>query len=374
MNKNFVKYLSRVGFFGSWYVSFLLNCTLAKTKTDYIIAFIFTSVMQYASFYFFVKRNEHKNYIFIACVLFGISILGTMSYQMSVHNQASNESVKNSTELKNHKQVIVDKENQVQKYENEKLEIDTEYESQIVSIETIRDNRPTNHYTKKNEDNKEINRLKNERDNKKSPLDEKIFILNEEISKLKNTKITSVVKETKGYLGISTIIADWLDWKSDTVTLIIQFLIAVTFEGTAVMLHIAIDEKQIVVKGVEKIERNEQEKSGVDMDHIMDNDKSNSNNDRNNRTLEISNIKKKSSTEIKTKLAQIDDIEIKKYRNMMEQTSKNGICIGYARISKLAGLTTSKGRQIFEYLKQIGIIQTTEKGTIIRVYQRKVVI
>ena len=55
----------------------------------------------------------------------------------------------------------------------------------------------------------------------------------------------------------------------------------------------------------------------------------------------------------------------------MEQTATNHICIGYARISKLAGLTTSKGRQIFEHLKQIGIIETTDKGTVILKYQKK---
>ena len=57
-----IKLLSCLGFLGSWYVSFLLASTLATTKTDYVVAFIFTSVMQYASFYFFKIRHQNKNY------------------------------------------------------------------------------------------------------------------------------------------------------------------------------------------------------------------------------------------------------------------------------------------------------------------------
>ena len=69
----------------------------------------------------------------------------------------------------------------------------------------------------------------------------------------------------------------------------------------------------------------------------------------------------------------ISDINIKKYRNIMEKTHNNTYCIGYRKISKLVGLKYSQGRQIFEHLKQIGVIKTTKKGTKIIKFQRKAV-
>lgn len=57
----------------------------------------------------------------------------------------------------------------------------------------------------------------------------------------------------------------------------------------------------------------------------------------------------------------------------MEETQCDTYCVGYRKISKLAGLTDSKGRQIFEYLKQVGIIETTSKGTKIIKFQKKAV-
>ena len=89
MNKKYyiILGLSYLGFIGSWYISFLLASTLASSTLDYVLAFIITTVMQAASFYFFTKKQMG-----IEILLFSISILGTICYQYNIHSNILNES------------------------------------------------------------------------------------------------------------------------------------------------------------------------------------------------------------------------------------------------------------------------------------------
>ena len=63
------------------------------------------------------------------------------------------------------------------------------------------------------------------------------------------------------------------------------------------------------------------------------------------------------------KPASLDDSKLLRYKEAMNETSKDGICIGYKKIGEKAGLTASEARNIFEHLKATKVIATTNEGT-----------
>jgi len=371
-----IKFLSYLGFLGSWYVSFLLASTLANTKTDYVVAFIFTSVMQFSSFYFFKKGNENQKYFYIAGVLFAISILGTMCYQLSIHDQAQNEMIVNSDEYQKHQDSLSNQKELIADMKASRESLILSYNEQVESLVSQKNSMPENYITRKAQVDTKINAVKQELSDKLEMLNNSLITQSNELKELNNTNIvTTNLRYTKGYLGISSIIADFFNINKELVVLFIQFVIAVTFEATAVVLHVSLNPLDIIENKKERVFKNAKIRKGVLDIHR-------SNRPRNDNTssgeiMAIPNVdlKKKeiSPKKIETKSYKISDIDVKKYRNAMEQTQSDTYCVGYRKISKIAGLTDSKGRQIFEHLKQIGIIETTQNGTKIIKFQKKVV-
>lgn len=235
-----IKLLSYLGFIGSWYVSFLLASTLATTKTDYVVAFIFTSVMQYASFYFFKIRQQNNNYFKVACVLFAISILGTMCYQLSVHNEAQNERIKNSDEYLNHKKNVKNQEDLIKEIKDSEVKLNESYDKEIENLVAQRNAMPSDYITRKAQKDIEIKALEKELSEKLEELNNSLITEQKVLRELNNISITtSNLKDTKGYLGISSIISKFFGINKDLVVLAIQFIIAMAFEITAIMLHIS---------------------------------------------------------------------------------------------------------------------------------------
>lgn len=254
-----IKFLSYLGFVGSWYVSFLLASTLADSKIDYLVAFIFTCVMQFSSFYFFKLGRKNQNYYYIAGVLFAISILGTMSYQLSIHDKARNETLINSDEYTKHEKSITRQEDLIQDIKDSREELKASYDEQIKTLVAQRNAMPSNYITRKSQVDNQINGLKQELSDKLEKLNNSLIAQSTQLKELNNINITtSNLKDTKGYLGISNIISDFFEINKDLVVLFIQFIIAITFEATAILLHVSSEQSAPVKKApVTKTVQNE---------------------------------------------------------------------------------------------------------------------
>ena len=97
-----IKLLKYVGFIASGVISYMLMTTLCETTFDYMLAFAMTLVLQASSFYFFDRAIKEKDRFkktlssTLAIMLFLISIIGTVSFQFGIQNNAKNQMIVNS--------------------------------------------------------------------------------------------------------------------------------------------------------------------------------------------------------------------------------------------------------------------------------------
>ena len=334
MNKKYyiILGLSYLGFIGSWYISFLLASTLASTLMDYVLAFVIVTVMQASSFYFFTKKQMG-----IAVLLFSISILGTVCYQYNIHNDILNESWNKSESYNIALQNRELRQNNITK--TNKL-FDTgvsALENQIEELKRSKEKNSENKYIgawQRNENEKQYNEQINGLTNKLTNLVASTTnTLKTESDALQDISLdrdnTKINLQSKGYLGLAQNLSENTGVKETTIILFIQILIAITFEVTAIKLHLAAQTEKVVEIKFDKPKP---------------------------KLRTVSN-----TTYIKP--ASLDDSKLEKYKKAMKETSTNGVCIGYKKIGERAGLTASEARNIFEHLKATKVIATTNEGT-----------
>ena len=339
--------LSYLGFVGSWYISFLLASTLAATDLDFVLAFIITTVMQASSFYFFTKRQMG-----IAILLFSISILGTVCYQYNIHNDILNESWNKSESYNIALQNRELRQNNITK--TTKL-FDTgvsALESQIEDLKRSKEKNSKNKHIgawQRNENekqyNKEISNLTTQISNLVTSSTNTLKTESDALQGISldrdNTKINL---QSKGYLGLAQNLSENTGVKETTIILFIQVLIAITFEVTAIKLHIAAQKER---KGV-KYEKNNRERSKGKSTN------NNSSNGGSNR---------------KTISDNIDELELRKFRTALEQNAdKSGKCKGYNKIAEEAGIKGAK--KLYNKLKEMKVIDVIDGHTTILKYQK----
>ena len=100
-----LKLLSYLGFLTSAIFTYNLNADMANTTLEKVIAAAMTIVMQGGSFYFFIRALREKTklkilYAFLAIMLFSMSIVATVAYQVADENKTANEQMTNSKEYR----------------------------------------------------------------------------------------------------------------------------------------------------------------------------------------------------------------------------------------------------------------------------------
>ena len=327
MNKKYyiILGLSYLGFIGSWYISFLLASTLASSTLDYVLAFIITTVMQAVSFYFFTKKQMG-----IEILLFSISILGTICYQYNIHSNILNESW-NKSEAYNI--ALENRETKKNNIANTNKIFDTGINALETQIKALENSKMENSKNKhigawqrgENEKqyNKQINDLTSKLTNLVASTTSTLRMESDALQSISLDRDSNKTQlQSRGYLGISQAISDFTGVKETLIVLIIQILIAVTFEITAIKLHLSAQSEKVT---------------------------------------EIKTNKPKLKTVANT--TSLNDSKLVRYKKAMRESAKDGICIGYKKIGEMAGLTASESRNIYEHLKATKCIESTNKGT-----------
>lgn len=332
--------LSYLGFIGSWYISFLLASTLASTDLDYVLAFIITTVMQASSFYFFTKKQMG-----IAILLFSISILGTVCYQYNIHNDILNESWNKSESYNIALQNRELRQNNITK--TNKL-FDTgvsALENQIEELKRSKEKNSNNKHIgawQRNENEKQYNKqISNLTTQISNLITNSTNTLKTESDALQGISLdrdnTKINLQSKGYLGLAQNLSENTGVKETTIILFIQVLIAITFEVTAIKLHIAAQKERKI--------------SG----------KTNNKGSTNKSTSSSTNNSKVNGN--------VDELELRKFRTALEKNAdKNGKCEGYNKIASEAGIKGAK--KLYNKLKEMKVIDVIDGHTTILKYQK----
>ena len=351
-----IKVLKYVGFIASGVISYMLMTTLCETTFDYMLAFAMTLVLQASSFYFFDRAIKEKDRFkktlssTLAIMLFLISIIGTVSFQFSIQNNAKNQMIVNSDAY-----ILAQKQQerkeQLVKSKADELETHRQnLEQQLLSLDdSIAEYRRLEKaqgqlYTTR------IANLNKEKNQLRADFSAIVQKANQELVDLSNkanekVKIAESVElsSTKGYLPLLETFAKWLDVDLSLLTLIFQSFIACIFELTAIALHIE-DTSQAISKKAKILTKAESEPV------------------KPNPTKEI-----KPTTKVAVGFKMNDDIpsekDIKTYISSMENPNQKGICRGYKKISEITGLKQEDCRTIKGILERRGVIETVGTKT-----------
>ena len=357
MKNKSIKILSYLGFITSGIISYLLASTLCESTLSYIIAFLMVLVMQSSSFFFMRKTIENKKvgYGLLAIFLFGFSIVGTLSYQFSEQNKAKNDLILNSDSYKQQQEMSQLKKNLVASKEQEIEDIKTLYNSQIEELKKDKESKPSNYITVKDNIQKEINNKQTELANQLNARNTELLTLTNNVNETSiiNTQNVEIL-DTKGYLPLLTTLSKWFDIDLTILTLAIQSLFAIFFELTAIGLHIASNEevaKPLHAKVTKKVDAPTHAKVTQNLPKTKP-------------ILKPVQAKRTIGFNA-NRIDNVTDIEANKYIETMYNTANDSKCKGYKSISKLAKVSESKGRNVFEYLKATKVIGNIEGRTTI---------
>ena len=354
-----IKALEIIGFAVSGIISFLLACTLCDSTFEYILAAFMTLVMQASGFYF-MKKTLKESVVtlklfwgMLAFTLFFISIIGTLSYQFGQQNEAKNDNIVNSdiynTSKENrniNKQLLLDTRQQAN-------DLKSNYQNQIDSLIKEKSNLPKNYITMKSNIQKEINAKQKELTDLLRANSSTVTQLTQTITTQSTiTQADIEILETKGYLPLVATLHKWFDIDTEILTLLIQSFIAIIFEITAIGLHVSSEVSSITRKSEKPLHATVTQDSKIVTQVKPD--------------LKIVKCSPKPRKAISPTITNIDDDEAKKYLKVMYETAQNKKCIGYKKISELAGIKESKGRNIFEYLKLTNAIQKVDGSMTIK--------
>jgi hypothetical protein len=268
-NKNLIlRVLSVLGFITSAAFTYKLNAGMADSNTELVLSALMTITMQSGSFYFFHKAVYDKGgkvafYGLLALLLFTLSIVATISFQIGRENKISNESVVNSQQFKN-----VQENREIAKNNRSRLDSSIEgakenvdevrafYNGELAKIEKEKDvlfaTKKANKVAWRDEGiEKNIDKVSIRQQalitKRKKAMDSATSTYNSLLNKsggsstlqteLKEGEI--LILDEKGNLGLSARISEFTGWKKTTISLAIQVTFAIVFELTAIGLHLA---------------------------------------------------------------------------------------------------------------------------------------
>lgn len=246
-----IKVLKYVGFIASGIISYMLMITLCDTIFEHILAFGMTFVLQYSSFYCFDKAIKEKNLMkkllssTLAILLFLISIVGTISFQFGIQNNAKNEQMINSDgyriaqenrEIK--KKNVTNKEKQITTLENNLAAQIATLDESIAEYKRLEKAQNQLYTFRISEINKKKTQLRAEFASKMDNLNNELSTLSASASADFKVSNTVELASVKGYLPLMEALSKWFDVDMTILTLVFQSLIACIFELTAIYLHI----------------------------------------------------------------------------------------------------------------------------------------
>lgn len=340
-----LKLLSGIGFLTSAVFTYNLNAEMSFNLIEKIIAGAMTLVMQAGSFYFFIRtlREKTKNKFFfglLAILLFSLSIVATISYQVARENKLVNDNKFNSVEY-------------TQATENRNIAIDNR-KLIITEITNIRNDIKETKELYSNQINSLLDEKKKTPAWRKEQIDSQIAVKQKQMNTIlenKNKSLESAITRSqdttkfnigviieklddKGNLGLAARIEEIFGWNKEKVALSISVIFAIIFELTAIGLHIASIENTRVAKQSE-------------------------NSSRKTKVVELKDNPKFSQAQLNLYCKELF-------------SCTGDIASGYKKISEKCGLKEGVGKNIFQYLKDTNIVKVVNGET--RILDRKQVV
>lgn len=372
------KVLSYLGFITSAIFTYLSYVNESSIMFDKVLACCMTLCTQGGSFIFFYHATQKKKkaYMIMAILLFLLSIYATTDYQAKKQDNTSRKDYANSEEynqsklqkqlvLENRTIAIADKkilEDDIKSVRTDIKSVKSRYNTQINSLVTEKSKVKAN--WRKEQIDIEIRNLNKEMN---TIIKTKETLLESKINEAKDINTTVnlneynvndevIIKISSSSMGIISRFKGWFGWDEMFLSFLQQVLFSIIFECTAIFFHLLSCESQL-----SSITRKSEKPL-----HSMDTQESKPVTQFKKADLKVVKCSPKPRKAISPTITNIDDDEARKYLKVMYETAQNKKCIGYKKISELAGIKESKGRNIFEYLKLTNAIQKIDGSMTIK--------
>lgn len=294
----------------------------------------------------------------ISILLILSSIIASAGYIQNQSNITKNKTIKHSKE---YEQLEESKNLQRQLLEGKRAEIEdikANYSKQIQEMEQVKNNYPSNYYTRKEQLQEQINQKQTELTNILSNANKEVTSITKELQEPINISNLQV-KETKGYTALfqtlATKVNKYNEYAEPTtgqeLELYFYLMLSVIFEFVAVLTaYLSTHKKNLESLTYSNVEQ-PQEKKIIDMTRGK------------KETIKADTRNKIGFTQSQEPTTGIKQEHIQKYVDYMYNTANNDTSKGYNAIGKAIGITTEQARAIKGYLEQSNILRVEGNRT-----------
>ena len=389
-NNNLLKTLSKLAFV----ISAIYTCQLMLSSVTGIFNSVLTigtvGILEFGKMFFATKSLEKNNNRkmsitvingIVALFLFGVSIIASQSFLSNQNNSLKNKQLLTSN---GYQQQLAHKESLKDLYGNKKemiANLQQQTKQEVESLRNQREGLPKNYITKKSQISEQIKKLQSDSNDKlfklNSGLENNVIEQNKEID-VKNVELSS----TKGYTGFLSVLAEKISteekiFTSEELELYLFFGIAIIFEVVAIMLFYYQNEEVVAVghkefketiptaSPVNNITPIKKSGIGFQYDNPVQSKHTNiTNPDTLEPQLTHTNI---NNDNILKQFGCIDKEIVREYLINAEESKNvknNGNEVsGVSVLSKKCRITENTGRNVFGYLKHLGIVEVKNRSS-----------